>query len=70
MEIHVKRCMCVCTHRLTFLPSLYLKFNTNKAFQLSFEIALKLHILKCAWYTASSQQMFVKLGFTYLRTLH
>lgn len=48
---------------------LYLKFNTNKVFQLSFEIALKLHILKCIGYIASSQQMFLELSFIYIGTL-
>lgn len=58
------------THIPTFLPLLCLKFNTDKIFQLSFEIALKLQVLKCIWYTANSQQMFVKLGFIYIRSLY
>ena len=56
-------------HIPTFLPLLCLKFNTHKVLQLGFEIALKLKVLKCIWYTANSQQMFVKLGFIYTRAL-
>lgn len=52
-----------------YLPLFYLKFNTNKVFQLGFELALKLHISKCIWYIASSQEMFVELGFIYIGTL-
>lgn len=52
-----------------YLPLLYFKFKTNKVFQLSFEIVLKSHIIESVWHIASSQQMFVELGFIYIRTL-